>query len=275
MNYEKRIQKYQNFATVADAMKAGFDLVQPKYDGWWARVVIKDGTASIYSRQGMLKHTKPVPQGTVDMVLVGEYLIGTQRATSGADSGNCGVVRVFDVLEIEGTNIAESEQYEWRMAAGAIAASGVEWLVATRSEPAGAARKLWDEYVERDGAEGLVFRRSTDAYSSAIIGRVKKQFTMDYVVMSVVEGEGKHAGRAGAVVCGMYVRGTLTEKVRVGGGWTDAMREAIWAEPSLYVGQVLEVKGFQVFESGSMRHPNAVRFRNDKTAAECVWTSSK
>lgn len=271
MSYEKRIQKYVNFTSVADAMRAGFDLVQPKYDGWWARVVVKDGSASIYSRQGMLKHTKPVPAGTVDMVLIGEYIIGTQRATSGADSGNCGVVRVFDVLEVNGECIAETHRYEARMAAGVKAASSVEWLVATRSDLAGTALQLWSEYVERDGAEGLVFRKSTDTYSAAVVGRVKKQFTMDYVVMGVVEGEGKHAGRVGAVVCGMYVRGTLTEKVRVGGGWTDAMRDAIWAEPSRYVGQVLEVKGFQVFESGSMRHPNAVRFRDDKAPADCVW----
>lgn len=38
-----------------------------------------------------------------------------------------------------------------------------------------------------------------------------------------------------------------------------------------YIGKVVEVAGFEVFDSGSMRHPSFVRVRDDKDAKECVW----
>jgi ATP-dependent DNA ligase len=133
------------------------------------------------------------------------------------------------------------------------------------------AADLWQAFVVDGKGEGLVFRRSGDGYAKATLGRVKVQPTMDYVVMRVVEGGGKHVGRLGAIVCGLYEDGKLVEKVSVGGGFSDSVREVLWASRSRLVGKVIEVRGYGVFNSGSMRHPQFSMWRDDKPASDCVW----
>jgi ATP-dependent DNA ligase len=279
-----RVQKYVNFATVHDAMDAGFDIVQPKHDGWFAEVIIKDGQASIYSRQGALKEVLPCPEFHGTAVLIGEFLVGTQRATSGNEQG--GTLVVFDCLDVSCTvngkpsSLIESgDSYRHRLEVAGEIIKSLPWAKLITTMPAESAHGLWTDFVEQAEGEGIVLRRSADTYHGAAIGRVKKTVTMDYVVMSVVEGGGKNRGKAGAVVCGLYVNGRLVEKVSVGGGWSDAERAELFAAPQQYVGRVLEVRGYQLFASGSLRHPNVVRcptggikWREDKKPVECVWT---
>lgn len=265
--YAKRTQKYVNYETVEAAAEAGrFDLVQPKYDGWWACAVIKRGIASIYSRQGILKAEAEVPKRMPHSVLIGEYLVGTQRAT-GSDAA--GRLVVFDAVELGGNYLGDDHEYHERLEIAVRAAALCEWMTPSVCYSIRASSRAWTECLAARG-EGLVFRNSHDGYESAVIGRVKRSFTMDYVVMDVLPGQGRHAGRMGAVVCGLYEGGELVEKVRVGGGWSDREREVIWKRPRSYIGRVLEVRGWQVFASGSMRHPQAVVFRDDKDASECV-----
>lgn len=269
MKWAKRIQKYVNYENVAQAVASNeFDVVQPKLDGWWACAVIKNGIASIYSRQGVLKDELPAG-GAPPCLLVGEYLVGTQRAVTSKASDR---LAVFDVLQI-GKSELWNHSYEFRMGKFHDKVRGkAPWIDFVLTIPVRSAQAAWNEFVEKGGAEGLVFRHTRHQYEPGVIGRVKKTFTMDYVVMDVLPGEGKHKSRMGALVCGLYEGRKLVEKVRVGGGWTDQERESIWRRPKSYIGRVLEVRGWQVFASGSMRHPNAVRFRDDKTARECVFT---
>ena len=271
MKYAKRTQKYVNFDTAAEAASTEkFDLIQPKHDGWWACVHIKNEVARVFSRQAVLKATVEVPKAT-DCILLGEYLVGTQRAKQSKDESR---LVVFDVLEVEGCPVY-GETYEKRMSNYGRCVTFVDWMQRVESVPVRLHRQAWSRLVEKEGAEGLVFRHSLDPYDRGVIGRVKQTFTMDYVVMGLQPGEGKHKGRMGAVICGLYEGKELVEKVRVGGGWSDQERDSIWKRPQAYVGRVLEVRGYQVFDSGSMRHPNAVRFRDDKDARECVYTKKE
>ena len=100
-----RVQRYENHANPTAAIacpKRKFDIVQIKYDGWWARVVISDEVASIYSRQNQLKAKLPAP-GVSDMVLLGEYLVGTNRSVSESSKTDVGgLLMVFDALELPG-----------------------------------------------------------------------------------------------------------------------------------------------------------------------------
>lgn len=269
MKWAKRVQKYVNYDTVDDAIAAhGYDIVQPKLDGWWACAVVKGKHARIYSRQGLLKDTLPA-DGLPPCVLIGEYIAGTQRAVT---SKSIYSLVVFDALEIAGGELW-NHSYEYRMDKFdlTIGDSAPPWVERVASIPIKRAHAAWASHVEEGGAEGLVFRSRRHRYEHGVIGRVKKRFTMDYVVMDVLPGTGKHAERMGAVVCGLYDRGRLVEKVRVGGGWSDREREAIWRRPRAYIGRVLEVRGWQLFASGSMRHPQAVGFRDDKDAKQCVF----
>jgi ATP-dependent DNA ligase len=268
MKWAKRIQEYINYESVADAVADGeFDIVQPKHDGWWACAVIKSGVATIYSRQGVKKATMQARHAP-PCILIGEYIVGTQRSTS---ADNEGVLVVFDALEVDGGE-QWAHSYRLRMERYRNMVLGSEpWLDIVETLPVYQAEALWSVLVADGCEEGLVFRNSLHNYEEAVIGRVKKTYTMDYVVMGVERGQGRNKDRAGAVICGLYEGRKLVEKVRVGGGWSDAQREELFAKPKAFIGRVLEVKGWQVFESGSMRHPNAVRFRDDKKARECVW----
>lgn len=278
-----RVQKYINYTSPAEAAADGYDIVQPKHDGWFAEVIIKDGTADIYSRQGSLKQTIPCPGFHGSAVLIGEFLVGTQRATSGCETS--GTLVVFDCLSLSCTVNGEpsdlvgpEDSYNDRMELAAEAIKDIPWARPIQSYNAEEANLLWHEFVVEKGGEGIVLRRSCDTYLGAAIGRIKKTVTMDYVVMAVVEGGGKNKGKAGAVVCGLYENGRLVEKVSVGGGWSDAERAELFRTPQQFIGRVLEVRGYQLFASGSMRHPNVVRtvsggigWREDKKPTECVW----
>ena len=283
IDFTSRIQSYVNFSTVKEAAASPrFDITQIKYDGWWARLVITGGIAQIYSRQGQLKETRPVP-GIADMVLIGEFLKGTNRACAG-DSGK---VMVFDALYLPHPHHDRMEQvFDYNYAARERLVRNLksegslpDWAVPVESYHPNKSATLWDEHVMNGGGEGLVYRSSRDSYHPATIGRVKRVVTMDYVVMGFTEGAGKRKGMAGNLTCGLYVNGVLTPKVSVGGGFNNAEMIDQFQNFDKYKGRVLEVMGWQLFESGALRHPNAcrnedgsIRWRDDKRPEDCVWS---
>lgn len=94
------------------------------------------------------------------------------------------------------------------------------------------------------GYEGLVLR-GPDKWL-----KVKDHETYDVVVTGHQPGKGKHAGRMGAL---------LTEKGKVGTGFTDAVRE----DPPP-IGSVIEVECMSLTPNGLFRHPRFKRVRIDK-----------
>lgn len=82
----------------------------------------------------------------------------------------------------------------------------------------------------------------------------KLERTVDAIIEGAVVGKGKHAGRLGALI---------TNRGRVGTGFTDAERSALWAQlPTLY-GMVIEVTAMESLASGKLRHPRFARLRED------------
>lgn len=307
-----RVQRYENYTTPEAAVsctRRRFDMLQIKYDGWWARVVVASEVASIYSRQGELKDTFPAP-GVADMILIGEYLKGTNRSVSESSQADVfGLVMVFDALHLPGHADWLNKPYEDRhnTLVNARAADLLpEWCRVVMTWSPEMAATVWKNDVVEGGAEGLVFRRSSDTYVDAVIGRVKQQFTMDYLIGDYQEGAGKRKGMAGALVGFLKVpsltfaeaaairakffkkcppnawkepaRSKFVPKLVIGGGFTDAEMIDQFTNFDKYAGRVLEVTGWQIFESGAMRHPNAkrgpdgkIRWRDDKSPEDCVW----
>lgn len=275
MDLTKRKQRYVNVESHSEALDA--DIVEVKYDGWWARCVITKGKLQIFSRQGQLKFEGEA--SLPDCVLIGEYIVGTQRATAGEELGK---VVVFDIIEIESHNLPATAVAHWswknrRMTLEELDFTGTMFELIETFKPADA-DELWQSAVIEGGAEGLVYKRSYESYVDSTVYRKKRVFTMDYVVMDLQEGGGANEGRLGALICGLYVNGNLKRKLRVGGGFRDKEREAIWQAPEDYIGRVLEVKGWQLFDSGALRHPNAcrgkggrLRWREDKAPEDCTY----
>jgi len=246
---------------------SGYDIVQPKHDGQWCRVEIKSGVAEVHSRHGRLAATLDAPAG-VSAVLVGEYMAGTTRASNSQLRGK---IVVFDCLAVGGQDISESLPYADRLEEARKAVAGSNWGLIVESLPAADTEALWVGRVEPGELEGVILRRSGDGYHNAVLGRVKKRITRDYIVLGVAEGSGKHAGSVGSLVCGVLGSdGWPVEVCRVGTGLADADRNAIALEPNKYIGRVVEVLGHGEFKSGAVRHPVFSRWRPDKKAADCV-----
>tara|TARA_R110002153_G_scaffold26421_9_gene82954 strand:+ start:325 stop:1314 length:990 start_codon:yes stop_codon:yes gene_type:complete len=309
-----RIQKYENHPNVIAAVESNrdFDMCQIKYDGWWAKVVVSEGVGNIYSRQGVLKDSFPA-EGLKDMVMIAEFLKGTNRAVSSSSSSDKeGQLMVFDILEHDGEatvgycygdrlNILVSLHAEGKLP---------DMCQVAITNDASYGETLWQDGVLTGGGEGLVFRRSTDDYATAIIGRVKRTFTLDYVVMAYNEGGGKRVGMAGNLVVGLrreeltsseckelrdkyfaknpnargwkeVGRSKLVPLLLVGGGFNDGEMTDQFDNFHDYLMMVIEVKGWQIFKTGCLRHPNAVRgddgvikWRHDKSPVECIWSEA-
>ena len=276
-----RVQKYRN-ETSHTPSSGKYDMVQLKYDGWWARCVVSGGTAKLYSRQNQLKDEFPVNEGVRDMVLIGEYLKGTNRATSSASKADvAGTLMVFDALQLPIGRFRDvPKNTQWMNLTYGDRLTFLHRFGNTKGLPSFAevaetwpleeADALWRVDVLDGGCEGLVYRNSKDFYEGAVIGRKKQEFTMDYIVMDVVEGAGKRQGMVGALLVGLMVEGELTQVCRVGGGFNDELGTEIFQNFSKYKGRVIEAKGWQVFKSGALRHPNFVRWRDDKSPEECL-----
>lgn len=103
--------------------------------------------------------------------------------------------------------------------------------------------------VVREGYEGLVLRQGAKWI------KVKPVKTYDVLITEVIEGKGKHEGRMGAL---------MTAKGKVGTGFSDLERDAIWGDRTNHIGVMIEVACMQLTPDGKFRHPRFVRFRYDK-----------
>lgn len=247
-----------NDSTFEQARLAGCDCIQLKYDGWWARVVCRNGRGTIYSRtQREVGFIETDPE--LDGVFIAEYLFGTQWAQK---PEHLGQLIVFDCWELGGTSLMTSpykERYKI-----------VRTLIPTlyRTDVMRVINiyrmddypTLWEYYVKSEKYEGVVFRRLSDQVDTTIF-RQKLSITEDVFITGFAPGEvnGRHEHRLGALICS--TRDGV--ELRVGGGLSDEQRDKIWTNKEAYLGRWLTVEAKKRFESGSLRHPNFKEWRED------------
>lgn len=87
-------------------------------------------------------------------------------------------------------------------------------------------------------------------------------------------GNNRHAGRVGALLCYQYIDGKKMQVASVGGGLSDVLRDQLTfmannGHVSPQAPRVIEVQAHELLESGKMRYPNFIRWRFDKSAAQC------
>lgn len=99
------------------------------------------------------------------------------------------------------------------------------------------------------GHEGLVLRQGD------IWLKVKPEETYDVKITGFIEGTGRNKGRLGAV---------MTERGKVGVGFSDQDRKYIWENQNCLMEETMEVSCMQLTESGKFRHARFVRLRPDK-----------
>ena len=123
------------------------------------------------------------------------------------------------------------------------------------------------------GYEGIMIKdplatyrtKRTDAWM-----KIKPFITVDLEVVDIEPGkpESKFAHTLGGLVCRGVDQGKRIE-VTVGGGYTEELRDQIWADKDAVIGRTVEIKGdaltrAQDGDSWSLRFPVFMGFRDDK-----------
>ena len=241
------------------AKSCGCDLVQLKYDGWWTRIEIAEGWMRFYSRTARMFKETQLANTELRCTLIGEHMQGTQWAQ---EPGRIGRTFLFDCWSWGDTTL-ENVPYRDRYRVLRLAPNHLpDTFAVILSYKIEQAQELWKNYVESPSSnqfEGLVFRRTADNLSATVY-RQKKIITEDLICDGFIEGMGKFTGMLGAI----RAHTSAGVIIDVGGGFTDTQRREIWDNQDLYLGKPFEVEARARFESGSLRHPNFVRWRFDK-----------
>jgi DNA ligase-1 len=120
---------------------------------------------------------------------------------------------------------------------------------------------LHDEYAAQ-GYEGAMVKDTSAPYRfgrGTEVMKLKAFHDVDLEIEGFVEGTGKHEGKLGSVV--VSYEGV---EVQVGSGWSDELREEVWADREAFLGRVIEVRYQEVTPDGSLRFPTFRCFRNDR-----------
>lgn len=264
------VEKYkpQGNDVTLDYARQSYRYIMLKMDGWWSVCECTGGTGTIYSKSMDRLFQFPVPD-QLNTILVGEFLFGTNRAIT---SGKYQTFHAFD-------KVMSNESYMTRYGRAREDVDIYSKWIHDNPQLVRNTRRMYYvdiydiayldyflDYIKRNDIEGLVFRNDKD---QNYLSRYKPKFTQDYVCMGYLEGKGKYEGLLGSILGGKYIDGKLTQVIAVGGGFTDTMRIDYWKQNN--IGRVFEAEGRQLFPTGSLRHPTFLRWREDKTAEECIW----
>lgn len=266
-------------------------IIEEKYDGIYCMAHFdKDGKVTLWSRNMKEKNNAQLMSlvkymeeniALHDSILCGELAFSTQAGTEYQARVGHSKMDVFDIAILNGEEITHFPLLERKLLIEEILGSlDGSWILSApyrHVRNAADVRDLYEHIVAR-GGEGLVVKDLNDKQyrpggKSPLWYKIKKQLTMDYVICGFSKTNSAayaKKGFVGGVICGLYVNGNLVEKVTVG-SMSDDQRLEFGKNGDAYIGKVVEVAGFEVFDSGSMRHPSFVRVRDDKDAKECVW----
>lgn len=124
----------------------------------------------------------------------------------------------------------------------------------------------WLDYAVKHDWEGLVVNRQVPYRRTRHNGclKVKRFYTVDLRITAIEEGQNRLAGTMGALVVDYK-----DNELRVGSGFDDATRAAVWENSDDYIGKIVKIKYKEKScdkKTGleSLQFPTFVRFRNDK-----------
>ena len=261
-----------------DKHSIGSMLVEPKLDG--LRMVVISGQA--FTRNGrtietvghILAELAQFPYLVFDGEVMGDTDFDadsgrTRRKSTGTDEGL--KYNIFDVVTLDEWKAKKTAPLRDRKlqlkelfeTAGLKHCSMVPWQsLAADMQLQELSDKFRDLFVAQ-GYEGCMLKDPNAPYvfkRSDKLLKFKPFHDADLTVVGFQEGRGRHKGRLGALLC-EDENGIVT---RVGSGFEDSERDAIWSKQDVFLGRIVEVKFQQKTPDGKLRFPVFLRTRCDK-----------
>ena len=275
--------------TDASAYMDGEYVIEPKMDGIWGAMHIKDNKYQIWSRTGQLKQEGEIPKPiNPPMCILGEFMFGSNWAKK---HDKVGQFFAFDMVMWDGDwDFSEKPLKERRDVLQALMdslpAMFPDFVELNQQWDTFQINGIWENLVEKQGYEGLMIKNVNDPYAIETEWiKVKYRTDIDYVCMGFSDGgEGtKYEDTVGSIIGGLYKLNVMykgEEEIRTRelldvchvGGLTVAQRDLFNKNRDYFKGKVFTAKGFNIFDSGAIRHGKFKSFRTDKLPQDCDMT---
>lgn len=292
-------QKAQDYDEAKKAHQGVFEdnndwIAEEKLDGW--RVYVT--TNAVYSSTGKLLKVPwllgIVPAGVmIDGELIGAAsVISTDVSTLIASDPEALRLRVFDLIYLNGEFIGHRQLIERLRILDTILEEIMDVRVAASERHHTNKERLLEDVYSR-GGEGIMLKNLYSIWKpSSRVGwiKVKQVYTVDVVIVDaeapctewtvrpgkrgtdgVLYPEGKRSSsyEKGFVCCHYGFYDTKGE-LRIAGSLGESGTKE---DMQKWVGRVVELKGYgsEPLSTGALRHPQFIRFRDDKLAEDCVF----
>ena len=267
-------------------------LVEYKYDGVRVVAIVKNGKATLYSRNGKIFTNFPHIESALskkeynNYVLDGEVMSDDFQALmkqvyrkSGAKTDDA-YLALFDILPLKEFNdgksklnsIERKEKLNELAQTFGDAIKLVDYEIINFDTDEGQIKfsDMNKEALEK-GFEGLMIKPNDNFYEckrSHAWLKIKPFIEVTLKIIDIQEGSGKHEGKLGA----FHVEGEDDGKffsLSVGSGLTDDDRERFWAAKDKLVGRMVEIRADAITQSiegehFSLRFPRFKNFRGFK-----------
>ena len=254
--------------------------VEPKLDGIRCFAIVESGEALLYARSGKLisnfdatigTELAKLPEGCYDGEIMGEDFIALMRQAYRKENvvTDGTYLSLFDYIPMTEWKSRKSELscraryttlYDNLMSVGDL--KYLKYIPRYIVPADYAAIKTWHDDFVQQGFEGAMIKDLDAPYKfgrGPEVMKLKAFHDADLTIDKLIEGTGKHSGKLGSV--SVDYNGV---EVQVGSGFSDELRETIWAEPTKFIGRIIEVRYQEVTPDGSLRFPTFVCFRNDR-----------
>ena len=263
-------------------------VVEYKYDGVRAIIIVQNGNAVIYSRNGKLLTNFPHIEKAFskkifdDLVFDGEVMSEDFQALmkqihrkENAQTEDA-FFALFDFLPLaefkegKGTLPITARKAQLNILSGQFNhhIRLVDYQLMDLNEPDGAVRfeAMNKEAIEK-GYEGIMVKPQDGLYESKrSYGwlKMKPYIELTLTVVDMEEGTGKNVGLLGALVCEGRDEGK-NFSVNVGTGLSDADRKLFWEQKDAVIGQLVEIRADSISLSQTSEDLYSLRFPRFKT----------
>jgi DNA ligase-1 len=267
---------------------AGKCFIEYKYDGVRVIAIVRNGSATLYSRNGKLLEnfphinealSKPEFEGLVfDGEVMSEdfqTLMRQVHRKEGAQTEDS-YLAVFDMLTLDEfnagyTDMTAFERRERLIEFQPLFSYRLQLVDAVMldldTDDGQASFKAMNKQALEEGYEGLMIKPIHEGYKckrSHAWLKIKPFIEVTLSVVALEEGTGKNEGLLGALVVEGEDDGKFFH-LNVGSGLTDENREQIWANQDAVIGQLVEIRADAATQSQDADDTWSLRFPRFKT----------